>query len=65
MVGRHADPDDRRVRQVRLTRDGLSAVIRAHERLSVPPSGIRALSASELHDLRTLLIKAAAPYPWP
>lgn len=65
LVRRHPDPEDRRVKQVRLTRDGLTAVSRAHERMSVPPEGIRALTPPELEALHDLLVKAAAPYPWP
>ena len=65
LVNRHPDPDDRRVTQVRLTAVGLAAVGRAYDRLSVPPSGLRCLPAADLHTLRDLLERAAAPYPWP
>ena len=65
LVVRRPDDDDRRVRQVALTDDGLLAVGRAHSRLSVPPSGLTALSQDELRTLRDLLERAAAPYPWP
>lgn len=64
LVVRQVDPDDRRVKQVHLTQEGVTVVQRSHERLSQPPSGLFLLSTEELRTLRDLLGKAAVPYPW-
>ena len=64
-VGRHPDPEDRRVTRVRLTIDGKGAVYRAHFRLGTPPSGLRDLSLEELRTLSNLMARAAEGYPWP
>lgn len=64
LVGRHTNPADRRVAQVRLTEEGRGATRRAHMRLSVPPAGLCDLPADDLHTLRRLLERAADRYPW-
>ena len=64
-VGRHPDPNDRRVTRVRLTLNGKAAVYQAQFLLGTPPSGLLALSTDELRTLSTLLARAAEPYPWP
>jgi DNA-binding MarR family transcriptional regulator len=65
LATRDASPTDRRVKLVRLTPQGEAVRERATQRLSIPPSGVRSLSATELRTLRTLLEKAASGYPWP
>lgn len=65
LVGRHTDPQDRRVAQVRLTEEGRGAARRVQLRLSVPPAGLRDLPADDIRTLRVLLDRAAERYPWP
>ena len=65
LVGRHRDPDDRRVTQVRLTLDGRAVVYRTLFLLGTPPSGLQALAVEDLRHLADLLSRAAEPYPWP
>lgn len=64
LVRRQPDPNDRRVKLVSLTEEGLAAVERSLERMSRPPSGLLELSTTELRTLRDLLAKAAERYPW-
>lgn len=64
LVERRADPDDRRVTLVALTRAGRECLGRSHRRLAEPPSGFDALTDEEARTLRDLMVRVAAPYQW-
>ncbi|CAN5252825.1 hypothetical protein BH18ACT4_BH18ACT4_09510 [soil metagenome] len=60
LVERRVPPNDRRVKAVSLTEQGVSVRASLIERLSAPPAGFAALAAAEQRALRDLLRKATA-----
>ena len=57
-VERRADPDDRRVKLLALTEEGLRVREEIRERLAVPPEALAGLPKTEQRALRDLLRKA-------
>jgi DNA-binding MarR family transcriptional regulator len=63
LASREPDPVDRRVKIIVLTPKGRSLAEEIHSVLSVPPASFKALSRTELRQLRDLLDKVVAADP--
>ena len=63
LAGRQPDPTDRRVKIIVLTAEGEQLAQEIQDALSVPPNSFRALSRTELRQLRELLDKVVAADP--
>jgi DNA-binding MarR family transcriptional regulator len=58
LIERHADPDDRRVKMLALTRRGARVRERIRARWLEPPEAIASLSAADQRALRDILLRA-------
>jgi DNA-binding MarR family transcriptional regulator len=59
LVERHADPDDRRVKMLALTKEGDRVRKALTDRLMAPPPELAALAPEDQETLRDLLRRAA------
>ena len=63
LVRRETPTTDRRVKLIKLTKQGIETRERAMSRLTMPPGGLCALPSSDLRQLRDLLGRLAETYP--
>ncbi len=60
LIERRADPDDRRVKMIAVTRDGAELRVKLRHRLSEPPAAIASLPEGDKQALLDIMRKATA-----